>query len=148
MIGLLWLFACGPTSAPERAAEKAAEKAAADAAPKETANRLYRLQWKTVPAPIPLSQLFELEVTITDRDGKPVEGATLSVDATMPQHGHGMATRPQVDPGECAADGTCRHPGGVYRVQGMKFHMQGDWLLRFAVSGPAGSDHLDVPHRL
>ena len=152
MIALLALLACG--SAPESPTPSTSPGAtapgpnAAPAEPVATARKLYRVQWRSIPDPPPLSTLFEVEVTVTDPDGKPVEDAKVTVDATMPQHGHGMATKPEQDPGVCDAAGACRHPGGRYRTRGMKFHMPGEWKLRIDVEGPSGTDHLEAPVRM
>lgn len=104
----------------------------------------YRITWSASPDPIPLAQLFEVHATVLDAaSGAPVENATVTVDARMPAHGHGMQTRPETDPGTCVGT-ACTHPGGVYVARGMKFHMQGDWVIRIAVDGSAGTDHADV----
>lgn len=114
-----------------------------------TAAGLYHLRWRPIPEPIPVSTLFEVETTLTERStGRPVEVGAVRVDATMPQHGHGMPTRPEADPGVCDPTGACRHPGGVYRMRGMKLHMPGEWVFRFEVTGPAGTDHLELVERL
>jgi hypothetical protein len=57
-----------------------------------------------------------------------------------------MQTKPEDDPGTCTTGmpEVCRHPGGHYVTRGMKFHMNGDWLVRFDVTGPAGPDHAEV----
>lgn len=117
-------------------------------AARPTQHGLYRLAWAPAPSPLPTSALFELEVTLTDAEGRPVEDAKVWADAKMPQHGHGMTTKPEPDPGQCTPDGACRHPGGRYVVRGMKFHMPGDWVLEFEVHGPAGRDFLTTTVRL
>lgn len=105
-----------------------------------TEGGLYLIEWTTSPAPLPLNELFELRATVRDaKTGQPVEDATVDVDALMPQHGHGMTTKPEA---VCALD-PCRHPGGAYVTRGMKLHMPGEWTLHFNVHGPAGEDHLD-----
>ncbi|MDP2316014.1 MAG: FixH family protein [Pseudomonadota bacterium] len=153
MIALLALLACGGDApapsggAAPTAAEPAAEPALS-VAPLPTVNKLYRITWHTTPAPPPLSTLFEIEAVVTDPAGAPVEDAQVRINARMPQHGHGMATNPEDDPGTCDAAGACTHPGGRYLTRGMKFHMPGEWTLRFDVEGPAGADHLEVPLRL
>jgi hypothetical protein len=63
--------------------------------------------------------------------GQPVDGATISVDGGMPQHGHGLPTAPRVTRGI---------GGGAYLVEGVKFNMGGWWELRFRIASPAGSD--------
>lgn len=116
---------------------------ACSAPPPTTEAGLYLVEWTTSPAPVPLNTLFEVRTTLRDaKTGLPVEDATVTVDATMPQHGHGMVTRPEADPGVCDP-APCRHPGGVYTMRGMKFHMPGEWTVHFAVKGPAGEDHRD-----
>lgn len=127
---------------------RGAEQAPAPVREGVTVEGRYRLAWRTVPDPIPLSALFDLETTVVDAaTGAPVEVGAVRVDARMPDHGHGMATRPLADPGVCDAAGACRHPGGVYRTRGMKFHMPGEWVLSFDVEGPAGPGRLEVVER-
>jgi hypothetical protein len=41
-------------------------------------------------------QMQTVVVSIADRDGRPIEGATLTIGGGMPQHGHGLPTRPRV----------------------------------------------------
>lgn len=84
---------------------------------------LYRVTAIPDPSPIPMSELFAMEVTAPG-------SSSLKFDATMPGHGHGMQTQPTVEPqGE-----------GTFRVEGMKFHMPGSWTLTFELDGPAGAD--------
>lgn len=78
--------------------------------------------WRA-PAPAPLAQFFSLELAACARDGGPTEAPR--VDATMPEHGHGMNYRPAVE-----ALG-----GGRFRASGMLLHMPGHWQLSFAVGG-------------
>lgn len=52
----------------------------------------------------------------------PADARLLRVDATMPEHRHGMNYRPRLVP---QADG--------WRVEGLLFHMAGRWELRFDV---------------
>jgi hypothetical protein len=56
----------------------------------------------------------------------------LAVDATMPEHRHGMNYRPTV-----VARGT-----GIYRADGLMFHMPGRWDLLFDLVTPAGTERL------
>ena len=59
--------------------------------------------------------------------------ARIEVDGGMPQHGHGLPTRPQV---------TRELPGGGYLIEGMKFSMSGWWEVKLAIEGPAGADRV------
>jgi hypothetical protein len=49
----------------------------------------------------------------------------------MPQHGHGLPTRPQVT--RALGDGT-------YLVEGMKFQMGGWWVVDFTIEVNGQSD--------
>lgn len=69
---------------------------------------------------IPMAEHFMLEAQICP-GGAPT-GITLArVDATMPEHRHGMNYRPRL-----VALGS-----GRYRIEGMMFHMAGRWQIEF-----------------
>jgi hypothetical protein len=79
--------------------------------------------------PPPINQLHTWTVRVTTPDGQPVEGAHITVDGDMPQHGHGLPTRPQV---------TRALGDGRYLVEGMKFQMSGWWVADFTVTDADG----------
>lgn len=81
----------------------------------------HRVDVRSVPDPIPLNELFTLEVGVYESEGAgtPVQGAQIYVRAWMPDHGHGMNRKPRVLP----------VVGGTFRVEGMLFHMSGDWQI-------------------
>jgi len=81
--------------------------------------------------PLRVRKLQTVQVTITDAAGQPVDGATIAIDGGMPQHGHGLPTRPRV---------TKALGGGAYQIEGVRFNMGGWWELKVAVDGTAGSD--------
>ena len=71
---------------------------------------------------IPMARHFALEVQLCERGG--ISAAQLTkADATMPAHNHGMNYRPTIKP---LGDGR-------FRVDGMMFHMSGQWRLAFEV---------------
>jgi hypothetical protein len=76
-------------------------------------------------------KLQTLQVVITDRDGHPVDGATIAINGGMPQHGHGLPTRPRIS----SAVG-----GGTYEIEGLRFNMGGWWELKLSISAAAGTD--------
>ena len=81
--------------------------------------------------PLRVRQLEAVPVLITDATGRPIEGARISVDGGMPQHGHGLPTQPKVR----------RELGaGVYEIEGLRFNMGGWWELKLAVESPVGAD--------
>ena len=86
---------------------------------------LVSASYTSEPAEIPLGAIHTWTVTLTDKDGNPVEDADMSLSADMPEHRHGTTTRPRVSPA-----GT----PGSYRVEGMNFHMPGWWRITLDVS--------------
>jgi hypothetical protein len=91
----------------------------------ETYGGLFRVAWTSTPDPIPFNASFALDVTVTSvrHPDQPLPHATLEANALMPEHGHGMNTKPRVTP---LGDGR-------FRVDGMLFHMPGLWNLVFVV---------------
>jgi hypothetical protein len=83
--------------------------------------------------PAAINQLHAWQVKVTSLAGAPVAHARIQVDGGMPQHGHGLPTRPQV---------TRELPDGGYLIEGMKFSMTGWWEIKLAIDGPAGADRV------
>jgi YtkA-like len=82
---------------------------------------------------IPTGRLQRWMLHLETANGAPVDVATVRVDGGMPQHGHGLPTRPQV---------TRALGDGNHLVEGMKFNMAGWWIVKFHVNSAAGSDSL------
>lgn len=80
-----------------------------------------------------INQLHAWHVQLRSPAGVPVPNARITVDGGMPQHGHGLPTRPQV---------TRALPDGGYLIEGMKFSMTGWWEIKLAIDGPAGADRV------
>ena len=81
--------------------------------------------------PPAINQIHSWQVKLSTPDGAPVTHARISVDGGMPQHGHGLPTRPQVT--QELADGT-------YLVEGMKFSMTGWWEIKLAIEAAGAAD--------
>jgi hypothetical protein len=94
-------------------------------------NGVFMAAWSSNPAAPPLSKVHTWTVHVESTDGQPVEGASITVDGGMPQHGHGLPTSPQV---------TRDLGNGDYLVEGMKFQMPGWWQVRFHISAGAQTD--------
>lgn len=92
------------------------------------------------PDPPPLGELFTATATVSLPDGTPLETGVVTLDARMPQHDHGMETRPRVRTVDCVEGEVCRHPNGIYVADGFKFHMSGAWTVLATVTGPRGPD--------
>lgn len=100
---------------------------------KPTANGLYMIAIEPEAEPLRQGTLHAWIVSVSTPDGQPVVDARIGVDGGMPQHGHGLPTRPQAsDIGD-----------GRYRIEGMRFNMGGWWVLKLAVEGPAGPDEAE-----
>jgi hypothetical protein len=84
------------------------------------------------PAAAPaINQIHSWQIKLSAPDGAPVRNARIAVDGGMPQHGHGLPTRPQVT--REVADGT-------YTMEGMKFSMTGWWEIKLAIQAAEGAD--------
>jgi len=81
--------------------------------------------------PVRQGPLHSWVATVTTPDGAPVEGATISVDGGMPQHGHGLPTAPAV---------TAALGQGRYRIEGVRFNMGGWWELKLAITAGGTTD--------
>lgn len=86
----------------------------------------YEVVFTLVPPKVPLNEPFEIRACVTAKAGSPTdaENLVISVDAAMPQHQHGMNTKPRI---EQTGDG-CIH------AEGMLFHMVGRWELYFDIT--------------
>jgi hypothetical protein len=70
--------------------------------------------------------LNDWTLVLEDPAGKPVDGATLSVKPTMPDHGHGSPTITQIAP----------LGNGRYRATGINLAMRGVWTVPVVATGP------------
>ena len=75
-----------------------------------------QLAWRAEPVERVVGQPFALLVSLC-----PAEARLTRVDATMPEHRHGMNYRPKV----------ITIAPGLYRAEGLLFHMPGRWDLTF-----------------
>jgi hypothetical protein len=85
------------------------------------------------PEPVPLGRIHQWRLLLSDLEGRPVENAVVEVIGHMPGHVHGLPTQPRVL-GEVAP--------GVYRVDGLKFQMNGWWVIEFNVKHGEQTDTL------
>jgi hypothetical protein len=81
--------------------------------------------------PAAINQIHSWQIRLSSPSGAPIKHAHIAVDGGMPQHGHGLPTRPQVI--QELADGT-------YLLEGMKFSMTGWWEIKLAIQSDEGSD--------
>lgn len=81
--------------------------------------------------PVPVNQIHTWTIHVESADGEPIQQAEITVDGGMPQHGHGLPTKPQVtqDLGD-----------GDYQVEGLRFNMPGWWEVSFHITANEQSD--------
>lgn len=91
------------------------------------ANDAVGLAWKVESNRIVVGEPFVLLLSTC-----PADAQVLRVDATMPEHRHGMNYRP----------GILSQGEGRWRVEGLLWHMAGRWEWRFDLRLPA------VPERI
>lgn len=100
---------------------------------RSTAEGLYTVSYRPDLGSVPVNQIQIWTLHVETPAGEPVTDATISVDGDMPQHGHGLPTRPQVT----------QHLGnGDYRVEGLKFHMPGWWVMDFVITAGGQTDQV------
>lgn len=84
------------------------------------------------------ASIHDWVVQVSDAGGVPVAGCRVGLDASMPEHGHGLPTEPRVE-GE--------QPRGTYRVGGVRFSMPGYWLMTIKVRGCGPPQRIDLELR-
>jgi hypothetical protein len=94
---------------------------------------IYRAAIKPDGDSIPQGKLQKWTLHLDAASGTPVSAARVAVDGGMPQHGHGLPTKPRV---------TRELGNGDYLVEGMKFNMGGWWVVKFHVTSAVGADSL------
>ena len=92
---------------------------------------LYRATIKPQGDSIPQGKLHRWTLHLETANGTAVDSVVVAVDGGMPQHGHGLPTKPRV---------TRDLGNGDHLVEGMKFNMGGWWVVKFRVESTAGTD--------
>jgi hypothetical protein len=88
---------------------------------------------------IPKGKLQRWTLHLETTAGVAVDSAKVTVDGGMPQHGHGLPTKPRV---------TRALGNGDHLVEGMKFNMGGWWVVKFRVSAAPGAESVVFNVRL
>ena len=92
----------------------------------------YLVLYRTQPSPLKVGQHFALEFAVCPAP------ESVRVDATMPEHRHGMNYRPTITgSGE-----------GPYRADGLMFHMAGRWELVFELRSGGKTERVTQSIRL
>lgn len=98
-----------------------------------------RVTYSTPSGPPEINRMHSWILHVESLDGAPVENAEILVSGGMPEHDHGLPTRPRV---------TTELGGGDYRLDGMRFHMRGYWEIEVTVVTDQGSTVIMIPLQL
>ena len=104
-----------------------------------SSNGLFQMNYSSDIDPIVINRMHSWNLKLSTADRIPVSNAEIGVKGGMPEHDHGLATRPRITPGA---------EEGSYRVEGMRFHMGGLWELEFTVKADLGTDTVLIPLEL
>jgi len=95
----------------------------------------YTIIFSPATANMPLNEYFDMEVYVRGQTKQVLDySLELQIDAGMKTHNHGMNISPNI-----TALGK-----GKFKVEGMLFHMPGNWFLRFLVSRGVISDKAEI----
>ena len=129
IVALLTLTACTPMMAMMHGAHRPAITEFG-LGPRTSANGVYVATLQPERALKP-RQMQTVRVTVADAAGTPVEDAAITIDGGMPEHGHGLPTRPRM---------TRALATGTYEVEGVRFNMGGWWEFRITITSARGTD--------
>ena len=88
------------------------------------------LVYRADPGDIQVGRPFSMDIAVCAKNEASVD--KISVDAHMPEHRHGMNYRPSVT----------QVGAGRFRIEGMLFHMPGQWEFLFDVPSKAGTERI------
>ncbi len=137
-LALALLTGCG--EAADRSQSAAGDAPAAASQPRAleglTDAGSYRVRARPAVEPLTLHRMHDWIVGI-ELVGTASEIPTVvEFDGGMPAHRHGFVTRPRV---------TRNLGGGEFLVEGVKFHMPGEWVIQVTVTHRAGSEQVTLP---
>ena len=90
-------------------------------------------------SPLAINRIHAWRLYLTDADREPISGASVNLSGGMPDHDHGLPTRPEL---------TAEPEPGVYLIEGVRFHMPGRWLLDFSIVLDGATDSASLAFEL
>ncbi|MDG1389607.1 MAG: FixH family protein [Halioglobus sp.] len=99
---------------------------------KQSSSGLYTISYRSIDGKaIPMNSIHAWVLEVTTKDDKPLDQAQIRFTAMMPEHRHGMNTRPAIRQSE---------KRGTYLVEGVNFHMPGWWVASVEITGNKGPE--------
>jgi hypothetical protein len=92
--------------------------------------------YTTPDGPPEINRMHSWILYVESDSGDPIEGADIEVDGGMPAHDHGLPTQPRVT--EDLGD-------GYYRLDGVRFHMSGDWEMFVTIRSDESEETVVIP---
>ena len=92
---------------------------------------MFVVSYQSELEPLQINKLHAWVLHIEDAAGEAVVGAQVEAGGGMPAHNHGLPTRPRV---------TAEIGNGDYRLDGMRFHMAGEWEITISISVADSTD--------
>ncbi len=90
-------------------------------------------------SPLAINRIHSWRLYLTDADNAPVSGADISITGGMPDHDHGLPTRPRL---------TGEPEPGAYLLEGLRFHMPGRWRMSFSIALDGNPDSASLEFEL
>ena len=85
----------------------------------------FRVSYTSKLVPIPINQIHQWVLHIESVDGIPISDANIELQGGMPLHDHGLPTSPIAT--EYLGEGN-------FLIEGIRFHMMGDWEVVVKIS--------------
>ena len=105
----------------------------------ESSNGSFKVSYSSKIMPIPINQIHQWVLHIESSVNEPVSDATLVLTGGMPLHDHGLPTNPVA---------TTYLGEGNYLIEGVRFHMMGDWEITLEISQGNLSETVLIPLRI
>ena len=105
--------------------------AQADDASWVSSRGLFEVTFQSELEPLEINTLHAWVLHIEDASGQPVLNAVIEANGGMPKHDHGLPTRPRV---------TQEIGNGDYQLDGLRFHMRGEWEVSITITVDGKTD--------
>ena len=100
-----------------------------------TDSGLFQVLFEPQINPIIINKIHYWLLHLRTVNGEAVLNAEIVVAGGMPEHDHGLPTKPRTRPATIEGD---------YLIEGLRFHMRGRWELELIISAAGATDTLTV----